>query len=49
MAIHIQLITSSEKDEKVVYSVNYSREKSGDVFHKKNVSEQNLKNDGGKG
>lgn len=49
MAIHIQLITSNEKNEKVLYSVNYSREKREDVFHKKNVSEQNLKNDGGKG
>ena len=49
MAVHVQLITSSEKNEKMVYSVNYSREKSEDVFHKKNVSEQNLKNDGGKG
>lgn len=49
MAVHVQLITSSKKDEKVVYSVNYSREKGEDVFHKKNVSEQNLKNDGGKG
>lgn len=49
MAIHVQLITSSEKNEKVVYSVTYSREKSEDDFNKQNVSEQNLKNDGGKG
>lgn len=49
MAVHVQLITSNKKNEKVVYSVNYSREKSEGVFHKKNVSEQNLKNDGGKG
>ncbi|MDU5334648.1 hypothetical protein [Enterococcus sp.] len=49
MAIHVQLITSSEKNEKVVYSVTYAREKSEDTFNKQNVSEQNLKNDGGKG
>lgn len=49
MAVHVQLITSSEKNEKVVYSVTYSREKSEDTFNKQNVSEQNLKNDGGKG
>ena len=48
-AVHVRLITSNKKNEKMVYSVNYSREKSEDVFHKKNVSEQNLKNDGGKG
>ncbi|MFR3683469.1 MAG: hypothetical protein ACLTXM_00315 [Enterococcus sp.] len=49
LAVHVQLITSSEKNEKVVYSVTYSREKSEDDFNKQNVSEQNLKNDGGKG
>lgn len=49
MAVHVQLITSSEKNEKVVYSVTYSREKGEDDFNKQNVSEQNLKNDGGKG
>lgn len=47
--IHVRMITSVGKEKQVIYSVNYSREKSEDVFHKKNVSEQNLKNDGGKG
>ncbi|MBO0454243.1 hypothetical protein [Candidatus Enterococcus murrayae] len=47
--IHVRMITSVGKEKKVVYSVNYSRENSEGVFNKKNVSEQNLKNDGGKG
>ena len=48
-AIHVRMLTSVDNEKQVIYSVNYSREKSEDVFHKKNVSEQNLKNDGGKG
>ena len=48
-AIHVRMITFVGNEKQVIYSVNYSREKSEDVFHKKNVSEQNLKNDGGKG
>ena len=47
--IHVRMITSVDKNKKVVYSVNYSREKSEDAFNKKNDFEQNLKNDGGKG
>lgn len=47
--LHIRMITSLEKEKQVVYSVNYSRENGEENFTKKNVSEQNLKNDGGKG
>lgn len=47
--LHIRMITSLEKEKQVVYSVNYSRENGEEAFTKKNVSEQNLKNDGGKG
>ena len=47
--IHVRMITSAGNEKQVIYSVNYSREKGEGVFHKKNVSEQNLKNDGGKG
>lgn len=47
--IHVRMVTSVDKNKKVVYSVNYSREKSEDAFNKKNDFEQNLKNDGGKG
>ncbi|MGM0113373.1 hypothetical protein IGI52_003745 [Enterococcus sp. DIV0187] len=48
-AIHVRMLTSVGKEKKVVYNVNYSRENSEDEFNKKNVSEQKLKNDGGKG
>ncbi|MGL9727256.1 hypothetical protein [Enterococcus sp. DIV0756] len=47
--IHVRMITSAGNEKQVIYNVNYSREKGEGVFHKKNVSEQNLKNDGGKG
>lgn len=47
--IHVRMITSVGKEKNVVYSVNYSREKPEEAFKKKNVSEQNLKNDGEKG
>lgn len=47
--IHIRMITTVGKEKQIVYSVNYSRQKSEDGFNKQNVSEQNLKNDGGKG
>ena len=47
--IHVRMLTSVGNEKQVIYSVNYSREKGEGVFHKKNVSEQNLKNDGGKG
>lgn len=47
--IHVRMITSVSKERQVVYSVNYSREKSEDTFQKQNVSEQNLKNSGAKG
>lgn len=47
--IHVRMVTSVDKEKQIVYSVNYSREKSEDGFTKKNDSEQNLKNDGGKG
>lgn len=47
--IHFRMIASVGKERQVVYSVNYSRENSENEFTKKNVSEQNLKNDGGKG
>lgn len=47
--IHVRMITTVGKEKKIVYSVNYSRQKSEDGFNKQNVSEQNLKNDGGKG
>lgn len=47
--IQVRMITPAGNEKQVIYSVNYSREKSENVFHKKNVSEQNLKNDGGKG
>lgn len=47
--IQVRMITSDSKNKKVVYHVNYAREKSSDSFNKTNVSEQNLKNDGGKG
>ncbi|MBO0457682.1 hypothetical protein JZO77_13160 [Enterococcus hulanensis] len=48
-SIHVRMITAVGKEKQVVYSVNYSRENGTDGFNKKNVSEQNLKNDGGKG
>ncbi|MGG5368455.1 hypothetical protein [Enterococcus sp. AZ196] len=47
--IHVRMVTSVGKSKKVIYNVNYSREKPGESFKKMNVSEQNLKNDGGKG
>ena len=47
--IHVQMISSVGEKSTEVYSTNYSREKDTDSFNKKNVSEQNLKNDGGKG
>ncbi|WP_429957468.1 hypothetical protein [Enterococcus sp. AZ196] len=48
-AIHVRMNASVGKEKKVVYSVNYFRENGEGVFNKKNVSEQNLKNDGEKG
>jgi len=48
-SIHVRMITTVGKEKQIVYSVNYSRENDTDNFNKKNVSEQNLKNDGGKG
>lgn len=48
-AIHVRMITTISKEQQVVYSVTYSREKSEDEFNKQNVSEQNLKNRGEKG
>ncbi|OJG64593.1 hypothetical protein RV07_GL003969 [Enterococcus malodoratus] len=47
--LHVRMVTSMDKEKKVVYSVSYSRENGEEEFHKKNISEQNLKNDGGKG
>ena len=47
--LHIRMITFRDKEKKVVYSVTYSRENEKEEFHKRNVSEQNLENDGGKG
>ncbi|MGG5369907.1 hypothetical protein [Enterococcus sp. AZ196] len=47
--IHVRMISSMGKDKKIIYSVNYSRDNNEERFTKKNVSEQNLKNDGGKG
>lgn len=47
--IHVRMVTSVGKEKKVVYSVNYSRINVEQSFSKKNVSEQNIKNDGGKG
>lgn len=49
LAIHVQMNTSIGTEKQIVYSVNYSRESSEKGFNKKNVSEQKLKNDGGKG
>ncbi|MGM0165607.1 hypothetical protein IGI39_000549 [Enterococcus sp. AZ135] len=47
--IHVRMIAVVGKEKSSVYSVNYSRENGEGEFTKKNVSEQNLKNDGGKG
>lgn len=47
--IHVRMITVVGKEKSSVYSVNYSRENGEGEFTKKNVSEQKLKNDGGKG
>lgn len=47
--IQVRMITSTHKKETTVYSVHYSRENGDERFNKQNVSEQNLKNDGGKG
>lgn len=47
--IQVRMITSQGKAKKVVYNVNYSRDTGDEGFNKQNVSEQNLKNDGGKG
>ncbi|MGG5370377.1 hypothetical protein [Enterococcus sp. AZ196] len=47
--VHVRMVTSIGETKKVIYSVTYSREKSEEGFKKMNVSEQNLKNDGGKG
>ncbi|WP_438782114.1 hypothetical protein [Enterococcus sp. DIV0187] len=47
--IHVRMIASIGKEKKIVYSVNYSRKNSEENFSKKSISEQNLKNDGGKG
>lgn len=47
--VHVRMVTSVGETKKIVYSVNYSREKPEEPFKKMNVSEQNLKNDGGKG
>lgn len=47
--IHVRMVTSVGKEKQIVYSVNYSRDKSENGFNKKNDSEQKLKDDGGKG
>ncbi|OTO67785.1 hypothetical protein A5865_003464 [Enterococcus sp. 12E11_DIV0728] len=47
--IQVRMITSGGSKKKVVYSVNYSRKTGSEAFNKQNVSEQKLKNDGGKG
>lgn len=46
--IHVRMITSVGKKQ-IIYSVNYTREKGEGEFTKQNASEQNLKNEGGKG
>ena len=47
--IQVQMVTSIDQKKRNIYSVNYSRENGDEDFKKKNVSEENLKNDGGKG
>ena len=47
--IQVRMVTAVGTSKKNVYSVNYSRETGDEAFNKQNVSEENLKNDGGKG
>lgn len=47
--IHVRMVIAVGKEKNIIYNVNYSRENGESDFNKKNVSEKNLKNDGGKG